>query len=113
MARRSGGPVPGTALAGPRPQPAAPPVRQGRMTRTVVTARVGSAVVLSDVGGQLLIGEVEFLKSPPRVAAFTAGEVGGEILDMDLVTCAVGGDLGQGQAAILDDQDGVVAVGGE
>src|SRR6476620_956762 len=68
---------------------------------------------LGDIGGQMLIGGVEFLPPGPRVAALTAGEVGGEIFDVDLVSCPVGGDLLQGQAAVLDDQDSLVAVGGE
>ena len=49
----------------------------------------------------------------PRVAAFAAGEVGGEIFDVDLVSCPVCGYLLQGHAAVLDDQDGLDAVGGK
>jgi hypothetical protein len=56
---------------------------------------------------------VELLPTRPRVAAFTTGEVGGQILDVDLVSCPVGGDLLQGHATVLDDQDGLVAVGAE
>src|SRR3954470_17764303 len=53
------------------------------------------------------------MPSRPCVAAFPAVEVGREILEVDLVPGAVGGDLVQGQATILDDQDGVVVLGGE
>jgi hypothetical protein len=64
---------------------------------------------LADLGGQSLTGGVQLLPPRPRIAAFTAGEVGGEIFDLDLVSCPVGRDLLQGQAAALDHQEGVVA----
>ena len=48
-----------------------------------------------------------------QVAAFTTGEVGGEIFDVDLIACPVRGDVLQGHAAVLDDQEGLVAVDGQ
>jgi hypothetical protein len=68
--------------------------RLGRGSSNVGSRSGGrSALVLREIGGQILIGGVEFLPPHPRVAAFTPGEVGGEIFDVDLVSRAVGGDL--------------------
>jgi hypothetical protein len=78
-----------------------------------VAARGRFTVVLGEIGGQLLVGGVDLLPPRPRVAAFTAGEVGGEVFAVDLVSRPVGGDLLQGQTAVLDDQDSLVAVGGK
>ena len=66
--------------------------------------------VLADLGRQVLIGRLELV--PPRVAvaALTPGEVGGEILDMDLHPRPVGGEQAQGHAPFLGDQDRLVAV---
>src|SRR6266851_3241688 len=68
---------------------------------------------LMDVGGQFLIGRDELV--PPRLAvvALTPGEVGAEIFGVDLPPGPVEGDLVQGHALDLDDQDGLVAVGGQ
>ena len=70
------------------------------------------AAVLADGGRQVFIGRLELV--PPRVgvAALTPGEVGGEIFDMDLDPRPVGGELVQGHAPFLPDQDGLVTVGG-
>jgi hypothetical protein len=43
----------------------------------------------------------------------THGEVGGEILDMDLDPRPVGGEQAQGHAPFLGNQDGLVAVGSQ
>src|SRR5262249_14219070 len=53
--------------------------------------------------------------APPRlgVAALTPGEVGGEIFGMDLPPGPVGGEHVQGHALYLDDQESLVAVGGQ
>ena len=54
--------------------------------------------------------------APPRlgvVAAFTPGEVVGEIFDMDLHPGAVSGEQVQGHAPLLPNHGGLVGVGGE
>ena len=63
----------------------------------------------ADVGRQVSIGGDELV--PPRldVAALTPREVSGEIFDMDLPPCPVGGEMSDGQTPLLDDQDGLVA----
>src|SRR5260221_1872231 len=68
---------------------------------------------LAEVGRQALIGRDELV--PPRlaVAALTPGEVGGETFGVDLPSGPVEGDLVQGHAPDLDDQDGLAAVGGQ
>src|ERR1700729_121925 len=52
---------------------------------------------------------------PPRlaVAALTPGDVGGEIFDMDLDPRPVGGEMVQRHAPFRENQDGLVAVGGQ
>ncbi len=47
------------------------------------------------------------------VAALTPGEVGGEIFDVDLDPGPVGGEQVHGHAPFFQDQDGVVAAGGQ
>ena len=58
-------------------------------------ARGGSAVVLADVGRQVLIGRDELVPPCLGVSAVTAGDVGGEILGVDLPPGPVEGDLVQ------------------
>src|SRR6185369_13944777 len=48
-----------------------------------------------------------------RVAALSSGEVGGEILRVDLPTSPEESDLVQGHAPNLDDQNGVVVLRGQ
>src|SRR2546421_5394388 len=68
---------------------------------------------LADVSRQVLIGRDEFVPSRLAVAALTPAEVGREIFGVDLPPGPVEGDLVQGHAPDLDDQDGLVAVGGQ
>ena len=72
-----------------------------------------AAAVLADAGCEVFIGRQELV--PPRlgVAALTPGQVGGEIFGVDLEPDPVEGDQVQGRAPGLDDQDGLVAVGGQ
>src|SRR5216683_217551 len=73
----------------------------------------GQGQCLADVGRLVLIGRDELV--PPRlaVAALTPGEVSGEIFGVDLPAGPVEGDLVQGHALDLDDEDGLVAVSGK
>src|SRR6266853_2212093 len=73
----------------------------------------GQGQCLADVGRQVLIGRDELV--PPRlaVATLTPGEVSGEIFGVDLPPGSIEGDLVQGHALDLDDQDGLVAVSGQ
>ena len=68
---------------------------------------------LNDIAGEPLVGGMELLPPRPSVTAFTAREVGGEVFNVDLVSRAVSGYPLEGQAADLDDEDGLVDVGGE
>src|SRR6266487_4994412 len=72
-----------------------------------------TAAVLADVGRQVLIGRDELGPSRLGGAALTPGEVGGEVFGVDLPPGPVEGDLVLWHAPDLDDQDGVVAVGGK
>src|SRR5258705_13190691 len=76
-------------------------------------ACLGDSLLSSVLRRQLLIGRDELV--PPRldVAALTPGDVGGEAFGVDLPPGPVEGDLVQGQTGDLDDQDGLVAVGGQ
>jgi hypothetical protein len=69
--------------------------------------------VLADFGRQVVIGRLELVPPHVGVAALTPGEVGGEVFDMDLHPRPVGGEQVQGHAPFLDDQDGLVAIGGQ
>src|SRR5215831_6444807 len=85
-----------------------------RGSRRLIRLRsVPSRQCLAEVGRQGFIGGEEF--APPRlgVAALTPGEVGLKVLDMDLVPGPVVGERVQGHAPFLEDQDRLVAVGGE
>src|SRR4029077_10704735 len=84
-------------------------------TRTLGARRLssGSSQRLADVGRQILVEWDEFVPARLGVAALTPGEIGGEILDVDLVPCSVEGDLVEGHALDLDGQESLVAVGGQ
>src|SRR5713226_5462846 len=86
------------------------PSRSGVIRTEPMPCRAGT---LADVGCQVLIGREELLPPRLRVAALTPGEVGGEIFGVDLPPNSVKGDLVKGQALDLDDQDGLVVVGGQ
>jgi hypothetical protein len=60
-----------------------------------------------------LVGREELVPPGLRVAVLTTGDVGGETFDVDLHSGPVGGEEVQGQAPFLDDQVGLVAVGGQ
>ena len=94
-------------------EPSAIGRRPRRASRSSRARHPAAASALADVGRQVLIGGEEL--APPRVgvAALTPGKVGGEIFDVDLHPAAVGGELVQGHAPFLPDQDGLVAVGGQ
>ena len=85
----------------------------GRSRRPGWSVPVVARAELPDLGRQVLIGGDELV--PPRlhVAAFTPGEVIGEMFDMDLHPGPIGGEQVEGQAALLDDQDRLVAGGGQ
>src|ERR1700756_3705186 len=73
----------------------------------------GGSQCLTGVGRQVLIGGKKLVHPRAGIAALTPGEVGGEVFDMDLGRRPVGGKLVQGQARLVEDQDGLVAVGGQ
>src|SRR3954452_21727067 len=56
---------------------------------------------------------MEFLPSRSGIAAVPPGDVADEILDQDLVSRSVSGDLVEGQTAVLDDHDGLLANEGQ
>lgn len=60
--------------------------------------------LLADVGRQVLIRRDEFAPPSFGVAALAPGEVGGEILGVDLPAGSVEGDRVQWQAPDLDDR---------
>src|SRR6266849_8528780 len=68
---------------------------------------------LAHVGCQALIGRDEVVPARLGVAALTPGDVSGEIFGVDLPPGPVEGDLVQGHALDLDDQDGLIAVRGQ
>src|SRR6202042_1745895 len=71
------------------------------------------APVLADAGRQVLIGRQELGPSHLGVGALTPGDVRRQILDVDLDPRPVGGEMVQGQAPFLPDQDGLAAVAGQ
>jgi hypothetical protein len=56
---------------------------------------------LADAGRQVVIGGLELVPPGVGVAALTPGDVRGEIFDMDLNACPVGGEKLQGHAPLL------------
>ena len=88
--------------------------QRARLARDAENAQVSFlAAGLADVGRQVLIGGQEL--APPRlvVTALAPGEVGGEILNVNLHPGPVGGEQAQRHASFLDDQDGLAAIGGQ
>src|SRR6266700_3381924 len=61
---------------------------------------------LAELGRQGFIGGLELL--PPRVgvASFPPGDVGGEVLDVDLSPGSIGSEQVHGHAPFFQDQDG-------
>src|SRR4029078_6005973 len=69
--------------------------------------------LLADAGSQLLVRGFELVESRLGVAGLAAGDVCGEIFDMDLESCSVGPQEIQGQVALHDDECRPVAVAPE
>jgi hypothetical protein len=73
------------------------------------TRSAGSA----DVGCQVLIGRDEFFPARLDVVGFTASEVRGEVLGVDLPAGSEERDLVQGHTSNLEDEDCLVAIRGQ
>src|SRR6478609_12055621 len=74
-------------------------------------ARSGRRLV--EVGRKVLVVRDEFAPARLGVAALTPGEVGGEIFDVDLPSGPIEGNLVERHAPDLDDQNGLLAAGGQ
>ena len=68
---------------------------------------------LIDIDCQGLVHGFELTPTSVSVAALAPGQVGGEVLDVDLVPGAISGEILQWHPPLLDDEDGLVTVGGQ